>query len=254
MALKDDTQIQKKLFELLFQNPGLHLSKIAETLNLKFSEVAYHLEELERQGKIYASKQSEIVRYYIQKQQLKTREERSLETRRRIRSVISQNPGLHLSKIAELVEMSVPLTDYHLYHMEKAAEIFAVKDKQGYLKRYYVPGSGIDNVEKRILGLLGKKISLRIVLLLLKYSHLQHKDLMRLLKMSSSKLSYHLSILVENQLVISISHGENKGYELANKEQIIAILKKHQYHIVLDVVAEEFNDVWNDLNYKNLNK
>ena len=86
MALKDDERIQKKLFDLLFENPGLHLSKIAETLNLKLSEAASHLEELEQQGKIYASKQSEIVRYYIQKPQLKTRDERSLETRRRIQN------------------------------------------------------------------------------------------------------------------------------------------------------------------------
>ena len=33
--------------------------------------------------------------------------------------VIAKNPGIHLSKIAELLNISVALADYHLYYMEE---------------------------------------------------------------------------------------------------------------------------------------
>ena len=247
-----DTEIQRKIRELIAHHPGLHLSRLAELLNMKISEVAYHLEQLEEHGVIYVSKDTDIQRYYLEEKHVKTRDKRSLITRRKIYAVITQNPGLHLSKIAELVKMSVPLTDYHLLIMERQGELTVIKDAKGYLKRYYIADSGIDTSEKKLLGILGKKIPLKIVLFLLKHDHLQHKDLMTLLHMSSSKLSYHLTKMLEQGILEANPHGENKGYMLKNKDDILRILRKHKFHIVLDVAVDEFKELWGDLQYRDL--
>ena len=168
----DGIEAQKKIYNLIARNPGLHLSKIAELLNMKISEVAYHLECLGKNKSIRVHKDSSIERYYIYHHKVKTRDKRSLETRQNIYTIIAKNPGLHLSKIAEFLDMSVPLTDYHLNYMEKKGEIIVLKDAKGYFKRYYIAESGIDNREKKILEMLGKKIPLQIILSLLKHTHL----------------------------------------------------------------------------------
>ena len=252
MDMSVEKEIQRKIRDLIARSPGLHISKIAEMLNMKISEVAYHLEYLEERGVISVSKDTSIERYYIEDSRVKTRDKRSLETRREIYNIVAQNPGLYLSKIAEIVGMSVPLTHYHLLFMEKNGDITVIKDEKGYFKRYYIADSGIDRDEKKVLEMLGKKIPLKIVLFLLKHSHLKNKDLMALLNISSSKLSYHLTNLLDSRIVVANPHGEKKGYMLKNKDQIVRILQKYKFHIVLGVAVDEFNDLWGDLSYRDL--
>jgi len=50
-----------------------------------------------------------------------------LETRRKIYELIEKNPGLHLSKIAELLKMRVSLAEYHLLFLEKKDTIETIK-------------------------------------------------------------------------------------------------------------------------------
>src|SRR4030042_1021547 len=114
------------------------------------------------------------------------------EILRKLYDVISHNPGLHLSKIAELLQMSIPLTDYHLLSMSRNDEILAVKDVRGYYKRYYVKEAGPASEETKILQVLMKKVPLQIVLLLLRSCPLQHKDLLKEVPIGSSTLSYYL--------------------------------------------------------------
>src|SRR4030042_1301633 len=90
------------------------------------------------------------------------------ETVKKIYDLIEQNPGLHLSKIAEHLHMSIPLADYHLLQLEKNKDIVAVKDSSGHFKRYYAAESGIETQDKKVLEHLQKKIPLVIVLFLLR--------------------------------------------------------------------------------------
>lgn len=249
-SIEKDTQ--RKICDLIARSPGLHISKIAELLDMKISEVAFHLEYLEGMGRISVSKDTSIERYYIEDSRVKTRDKRSLETRREIYNIVAQNPGLYLSKIAETVGMSVPLTYYHLLFMEKNGDITVIKDAKGYFKRYYIAESGIDSNEKKILEMLGKKIPLKIVLFLLKHTHLKNKDMMELLNISSSKLSYHLTNLLDSGIVVANPHGEKKGYMLKNKDEIVRILQKYKFHIVLGVAVDDFKDLWGDLSYRDL--
>ena len=41
-----------------------------------------------------------------------------LETRKKIYHLIAKNPGLNLSKIAEMLQMNVPLVDYHTRYLK----------------------------------------------------------------------------------------------------------------------------------------
>ena len=40
----------RKIHDLIKKNPGLHLSKIAELLNMNITEIQHHLQYLEKKG------------------------------------------------------------------------------------------------------------------------------------------------------------------------------------------------------------
>src|SRR4030042_5557081 len=136
-----DQKILQKIYSLILHNPGLHLSKIAELINVNISEVERYLRYVEDTGVIGSNKEEGYIKYYIEERRINTRNKRRIDRKRKIYDLIVQNQGLHLSKIAEMLGMSLPLAEYHLFQMEKTGEITSVKDTKGYYKTYYTaPG------------------------------------------------------------------------------------------------------------------
>ncbi len=244
-------EIQRKIYNLITHNPGIHLSKIAELLSLKITEVEAYLYFLEKKGLISVLQDAGYKQYYPQEQFEKLRDKRSCEIRKKIYMLLGQNPGLHLSRIAELLEMSVPSVDYHLLNMERNGEIFAMKGEKGYYKRYYLEKSEQEKPEAIIFEIISKKVPLKIILLLIKYRTLQHKEILEHLNIASSTLSYHLAQLIENGIVFVQFRGEEKGYSLQNQEEIIRILKRYEVHIEFHLALEDFKDLWDGLRYLN---
>ncbi len=60
-----ELETRRNIFDILKRNPGLHLSKIAKTLNLRVSLVEYHLRYLEKHGLIQSDKHTGYNRYFI---------------------------------------------------------------------------------------------------------------------------------------------------------------------------------------------
>ena len=164
-----------------------------------------------------------------------------LKTRQQIYQLIEKNPGIHLSKIAELTNMRISHAEYHLLFLEKHELIHAQKEK-GY-KRFYVKGKiGVE--EKRYLSVLRKKIELEIVLSLLKKNDsLLHRELLQNVPISASTLSYHLNNLVKKEILTVEKYGEHKGYTLKNRQAMIEVLIKYKPYNLF----EGFSDIWVDL-------
>jgi len=163
-----------------------------------------------------------------------------LEARRKIYDIISKNPGLHLSKIADLLQMRISHVEYHVHFLEKH-EIITIDKSTGYL-RFYVKGT-IGVQDKRYLSILRQKTVLRIILFLLKNDTVQHKDILENVAVSASTLSFHLNKLVKHDIVEVQRYGENKGYQLKNRKEIIAWLIQYK---PFDLY-EEFTNVWTDI-------
>ena len=58
------------------------------------------------------------------------------ETQKDICDIIAKNPGIHLSKIAELLNMKISVAEQYLLTLEKKETIISV-ESEGY-KRYYI--------------------------------------------------------------------------------------------------------------------
>lgn len=163
-----------------------------------------------------------------------------LETRRKIFESVSTNPGIHLSKIAELLQMRTSLVEYHILFLIKNEVIYV--DKTTGFNQYYVKGS-VGTTDKKMLSLFRRKHILEIVMYLLHHDPAQHKEILDNIDISASTLSYHLNKLVKNDVIELQRDGENKGYSLKNKEQTIRILLEYKPFNIL----EGFEDIWNDL-------
>ena len=163
-----------------------------------------------------------------------------LEKRRNIYNLIKKNPGLHLSKISELLNIRISLIEYHLATMERMGVISCVKEK-GYI-RYYVAGK-IGSKDKKILSILRQEIPLKIVLFLLKNPHSRHRDILKELKVARSTLTYHVHKLIKNEIIDVHETDEEKTFKIRDEKKITSLLIKYKPYNVI----ESFKDVWVDL-------
>lgn len=245
---------RKKICNLLAEHSGLCSKEIALALNMEQSEVEFHLRVLLQAREIQVAANGDQRRFQIKQTKIKPREKRAGTMRSNIISLVQQQPGLHLSKIAELLHISIPLADYHISVLMKDGTILAVRDAQGYYKRYYLVKSGVSAADKKILEALRKKVPFTIILFLLKYHTLQHKQMMNHLHLSSSTLSYHLTNLAESGIVDVHTQGIEKGYFIKNRQDIVRILKKYGFHLEAHLTMEGVKSLWDEFDYGNLTK
>jgi predicted transcriptional regulator len=163
-----------------------------------------------------------------------------LETRRNIFNLILENPGIHFSKIAEILKIRTSLVDYHVLFLEKHDLIKS--DKETGYKRFYAKGK-IGSHEKNYLFLLRQKSSLKIILFILKKGKSQHKDILENLDIAPSTLSYHLNKLVKNDIIEEDKKNKKKGYIIKNRKEIFSLIVQYKPYNLL----EGFENVWKDL-------
>lgn len=232
-----ESEEQRKIYNLILKYSGLHLTKIATLLNMKIQLVEQHLRQLEEKGVISSTDDTGYKRYYVEEKKVGAQDKRTIITQREIYELIEKNPGLHLSKIAEMMNMRLSLAQYHLLNLEK--DDLIVSDVEEGYKRFYVEDSDVGTHEKRILSVLRREIPLQIVLFLLKKSNAKHKEILENINVSPSTLSYHLNKLVEYEIVDVNTYGDEKGYRIRNKKEIIKCLVKY-------IVIDGFKDLWDD--------
>jgi predicted transcriptional regulator len=238
-------KIIKKIHGLLIQYPGLDSTQLSGMMSLSQEHVERYLTAMIQQGYIIGEKDKDTTWYYPKQDQDSVRyDRRAEETRKAIYDLIKRQPGLHLNKIAELLDMGPSLALYHLNYMEKHQLVTVVKDEFSYYKRFYVKESRVGVEEKKILSTLRQEALLPIVLSLIRESPLRHKEILKELAISPpSLLSYRLNKLVENDIVEVVYYGREKGYRLKHEKMIINLIRKYQ----LGELVDGFTGLWKDL-------
>lgn len=230
----------QKIYDCIKNNPGVYRIKIAELLNIPLTIVERYLSHLEKNNLITSVDEQGVLRYYVKQKHLGFRAKKMLEIREKIYHLILQNPGLHLSKIAEMLQMRISLAEYHLLQLEQSNRIIFIKDGD-YYKRYFIQNNGLADHEKKILGLLRQEIPLAIVLYLVKNPSARHGELLDNLHLTTSTLTYHLKKLVECDIVQEPAFGA-KGYKIKDRGLIIRYLKKYKIY----TLVECFKETWAD--------
>jgi predicted transcriptional regulator len=171
------------------------------------------------------------------------KESTDLEIRKKIFDLLSKNPGLNLSTIAEVLNISIPLTVYHLRYLEKQELLISIKE-EGY-KRYYKKEQ-LDPQLKKILSILRQETPFGIVLFLLKNPYSHHKEIIKNFDIAPSTLSYHLKKLTEKEIITEKVKGDIRGYVVANEKEIIKLIIQYKPSKVL----KRFKDAWMDFSVR----
>jgi len=240
-----DQEIKKEIFIFIESNPGLYQSKIAKLLNIPISSLEKHLQNMQKEKIITCIMDNGLERFYVEKRKLGITKKRTSEIRDRVYYLISENPGLHLSKLAELMDIRISLVEYHLKYLEKKNKIVAVKEGS-YYKRYYTKDSEVGLEDKKTIQLLRKELPLKIVIFLLDNPSSMYKEIQNHLGISAPLLTYHLNKLVDHGIINPPSYF-SKEYSLVNKKEITNILKKYR----MNALINGFKDIWAGLDYYN---
>jgi len=171
------------------------------------------------------------------------KESAELGIQKRIYVLVSKHPGLNLSKIAEILGVSIELARYHLQYLEKNQLLISGKE-EGY-QRYYLKDK-IGVKDKKFLSLFRQETLLKIVLFLLKNPNSRHKEILANFEMSRSLLTYYLNKLVKKGIIIAIGDGKERRYKVINEDEVARFLIKYEPYNIL----EGLTDTWSDFTMK----
>jgi len=161
-----------------------------------------------------------------------------VSTKNKIINLIIENPGLHTSKIAQLLDISWELAYYHLTELEKN-ELVKIIKVDGF-SRVFVNGN-LGMRDREIISFLRKKTSLKIILFLLSNPYSTFTDMDKNIKISASTLSYHLEKLVDKKIIeIQYDNKSRKNYFVINRKHIIDFLVKYKPYSFIENYKKEY--------------
>ena len=118
-----------QILEFILNNPGTHLRKIKKNLNYSMGTIQYHINYLEREGKIISKRKEFYKNFYHSEANLDENEIMSilnLKSPRRIILYLLANEPCNHREIAEGIGLSSPTVSFH---MKRLAELDIISIK-----------------------------------------------------------------------------------------------------------------------------
>jgi len=173
---------------------------------------------------------------------MKTKEEAlELDARRQIYEYILATPGTHLRGVHRAVALPFGQVLYHLNYLEKLDLVVVKKD--GKFSRYFVTNL-IGRKEKDVISVLRHEVPRTIAVLLLFRKEMSHKAILEHVPVSPSTLSFHLSKMVDAQVVAREARGRESIYKLVDEASVMKTLIRHRASFrcaVVDRFCEAFD-------------
>jgi predicted transcriptional regulator len=147
----------------------------------------------------------------------------------RILNFIKANPGTHLRKIKQDLNLAMGVIQYHLYRLEREQIIVSVR--HGLYKRFYAEKS-LRLEDRDILNLLSQETERDIVLYLIKNPLATQKELSEFAKISPSSISWHMKRLSQTGVVTSRRENGAAYYTVtADPARILTLLQNYHPRI-----------------------
>ncbi|NDB33396.1 MAG: winged helix-turn-helix transcriptional regulator [Thaumarchaeota archaeon] len=139
----DDQDNTDKILQFIENNPGCHLRQIKRELNLSMGTLQYHLNLLEKNGKITSDKHS-LHRNYFRVGMFLENEKNLLkilnkETERDILMYIIEHKNPNQMEIAKAIQISAPSVNWHISNLVSLGII--TEERDGKFKRYVFSGN-----------------------------------------------------------------------------------------------------------------
>ena len=150
-----DKEIRRTIYSYIDEYPGSHLREIARDLDLKPSNVEWHLRKLEQCNLIRSRKIGGKKVYYLVEGGIQARKRAIAESilrnknARRIMEYLRNNPGKHLLEIAKALNLNHHTVKWHLKKMIMAEMVEGDRSNSAY-PVYFPTELGIEALEKTV--------------------------------------------------------------------------------------------------------
>jgi len=141
-----------------------------------------------------------------------------LKTRQEIYSVISKNPGIHLSELSRRMNIPISTLNYHLIYLNKL-DLVKEDKKDGY-KRFYIKDE-ISTQDKKILSILRKKISCQIYIHMLCSTACSQVDICKELELSPELANYYIRKMLDLGIIEKAIVENGYIFPFPNKKKAI---------------------------------
>jgi predicted transcriptional regulator len=146
--------------------------------------------------------------------------------RDRILRFIRENPGCHLRRIKDELDLAMGTVQYHLDRLEKAGRI--TSQKQSFHKFYFLVGAFEEN-EKHILEVLSNETAREILMFIIEQNYPSQIEIGRRFGVSSASISWQIKRLLDYGIIDEIKEGKFKRYKLHGESQQFVSLLKNYY-------------------------
>ena len=164
-----------------------------------------------------------------------SREETIIET-------IKKNPGIRFTEIMNNVGVKNGVLSHYVKKLEDSGSIHA--DRSPRVVRFYSPD--LSPEEQKLVTRLRQETPKRILVVLLKQKQLTFKQIVATIKKSPATVSFYLSTLVQDEIVLIRRSDKKSYYFIAKPERILVLIDEYHPDIV-QKTSENFADIVSSL-------
>jgi predicted transcriptional regulator len=159
----------------------------------------------------------------------------------RILKFIHERPACHLRQIKKELHISMGTVQHHLNKLEKDGKITSIRNG---LYKYYFPIGMFHAKERSLLQILNQETARDILFLIIEKKKPSQSDIVNSIGISSPAVNWHLSRLLELDLISENKDGKFKRYKInINSKYLIALMKNYYpniWNIWSSRIAETF--------------
>ena len=152
------------------------------------------------------------------------------ENTEKVLHFIQNNPGCHLGRIRNELQMSSGSVQYHANRLEKMHMI--TSNRRG-LYRFYFPCGIFQDNERDLLQILGQETARDILLFIIERKNPTQTDIAARMRISPASVNWQIKRLITLNLVNEVKEGKYKRYRLTNaykgdySKHILSMLKNY---------------------------
>jgi len=133
---------------------------------------------------------------------------------------------------------------YHLRILEDSGKI---KSRKINLHRHYYPAEILDKQSELILAFLTQETARDILIYLIEHPNSTQTEIANYKHFSAPTINWHMSRLIETQIVTSKKEGKTVRYSIKGDVKILTLLLKNYHPNVWNKLTSRFADLFFDL-------
>jgi predicted transcriptional regulator len=171
-------------------------------------------------------------------------DQNATEIRTIIYQHIQNNPGIHLRKISTDLGLAMGQVQHHLSVLEESGKI---KSRKINLHRHYYHAEILDKQHELILAFLTQETARDILIYLIEHPNSTQTDIANYKHFSAPTINWHMSRLIDTQIVTSKKEGKTVRYSIKGDVKILALLLKNYHPNIWNKLTSRFADLFFDL-------